>query len=347
MLRFVLAGLCAFTVGALSWQNALGADGPEAGSAPPSLGNVVWASQGTTFEALEGKTVVVLTYVTWCPKCNVWSGDMMKQLKKSAADKPIVILALSTDTPPYKAMDYMTQRDFTGPNILHGYDPAIARQFKFDNEFFNFVVVGPDGKVAHSGNAGAYFKQASGNEYTPAHCVNQLSELGKFKFLTDEMSANLKSLIFPMELGVYPPASEINKLKRSLPEKDRSAFEKTLENFLDDRLAEVKRQASGEVADKLAAIDAATFLSTNFKTTDQGKEAKKLAADLSKDKELKKELAAKRLYEQCLAKAGGDTARQAELLRGVAKKFPGTHYAQLASGAAKDSEKPRVSPEDQ
>ena len=343
MLRSVLAGMCAIALGAMGLQNARG-EGPAAGSTPPSLGNVIWASQGTNFEALEGKTVVVLTYVTWCPKCNVWSGDMMKQLKKSVEDKPIVILALSTDTPPEKAMGYMTQRDFTGPNILHGYDPAIAQQFKFDNEFFNFVVIGPDGKVAHSGNAGAYFKQASGNDYTPGHCVNQLTELGKFKFVTDEMSANLKSLIFPMELGVYPAAAEITKLKRSLSEKDRTAFESTLENFLDERLAEVKRQSSGEVADKLAAIDSATFLSTNFKTTDQGKEAKKLATDLSKDKDLKKELAAKRLYEQCLVKAAGNPARQAELLRGVAKKFPGTHYAQLASGAAKGSEKPRVSP---
>ena len=346
MLRRLLMGSCALAVCVLGPDVASRAEGPDAGSAPPSLGNVVWATQGTNFESLQGKTVVVLTYVTWCPKCNAWSGDMVKQLKKSIGDKPVVVLALSTDSPPDKAVAYMSQRDFTGPNILHGYDPAIARQFKFDNEFFNFAVIGPDGKVAHSGNAGAYFKQASGNDYTPGHCVNELTDLGKFRFLTDNMSANLRSLIFPMELGVYPAAADIARLKRSLSEKDRTAFETTLENFLDDRLAEVKRQASGEVAEKLAAIDAAAFLSTNFKSTDQGKEARKLGADLSKDKELKKELSAKRLYEKCLEKSEGNVARQAELLRSVAKKYPGTHYAELATGAAKDSEKPRVSPAD-
>ena len=67
MLRSVLAGMCAVAVVALTLENAFAADGPAAGSTPPSLGNVIWASQGTSFEALEGKTVVVLTYVTWCP----------------------------------------------------------------------------------------------------------------------------------------------------------------------------------------------------------------------------------------------------------------------------------------
>src|SRR5262245_32640399 len=78
------------------------ADGPAAGSAPPSLGPVTWAGQGTTFDSLKGKTVLVLTYVTWCPKCNAWSGEVVSGLNKAIADKPVVVLAISTDTPAAK-----------------------------------------------------------------------------------------------------------------------------------------------------------------------------------------------------------------------------------------------------
>ena len=115
------------------------ADGPALDSTPPSLGPVAWAGQGTTFESLQGKTVLVLTYVTWCPKCNAWSGDVVRGLNKAIADKPVVVLAISTDTPPAKAQLYMEERKFVGPQILHGYDPTIANRLGFSNEFFNYL----------------------------------------------------------------------------------------------------------------------------------------------------------------------------------------------------------------
>src|SRR5690348_5260808 len=94
------------------------ADGPAPGSPPPPLGPVAWVGQGTTLEALKGKTVVVLTYVTWCPKCNAWSGGIVSGLNKAIADKPVVVLAISTDTPPAEAHAYMEERKFIGPQIL-------------------------------------------------------------------------------------------------------------------------------------------------------------------------------------------------------------------------------------
>jgi hypothetical protein len=317
------------------------ADGPAAGSAPPSLGPVAWTGQGTTFEALKGKTVVVLTYVTWCPKCNAWSGGIVSGLNKAIADKPIVVLAISTDTPPAEAQAYMEERKFIGPQILHGYDPTIARRLDFDSEFFNYAIVGPDGKVAAAGNASSFYEVDGGKIYSPAYDLGQQPDLGKFRFLTDDMSGALKQLIFPMELGTFPSAPEITRLKKGLPANDRQAFERTLDSFLDEQLADATRLAEGEISEKLAAFDTATFLVGNFKGTEQGKKARKILTDLNRDKELKKELAAKRLFDDAMKHGKGDTARQTELLRSVARKFPGTQYAKLADSTAEETAKVR------
>jgi hypothetical protein len=130
-------------------------------------------------------------------------------------------------------------------------------------------------------------------------------------------------------------------LKKGLAADDRQAFEAMLSSFLDEQLADASRLAEGEVSEKLAAFDTATFLAGAFKGTEQGKKARKVLTDLNKDKELKKELAAKRLYDDALKLAREDAARQTELLRNVTRKFPGTHYAKLAGSIAEETAKVR------
>jgi len=338
--RILVTALACLGLGMLCAAPA-SADGPAAGSTPPSLGPVAWAGQGTSFEALKGKTVLVLTYVTWCPKCNAWSGEVVSGLNKAIADKPVVVLAISTDTPPAKAQAYMEERKFVGPQVLHGYDPTIAKRLDFTNEFFNYAIIGPDGKVATAGDASSYYDVASGKIYSPAYDLGQQPDLGKFRFLTDDMSGALKQLIFPMELGSFPSAAEIIRLKKGLPGDDRQAFDRMLSSFLDEQITDATRLAEGDTFEKLAAFDKATFLTGAFKGTEQGKKARKILTDLNKEKDLKKELAAKRLYDDALKLARDDAARQTELLRNVTRKFPGTHYAKLAGSVAEDAEKVR------
>ena len=73
-------------------------------------------------------------------------------------------------------------------------------------------------------------------------------------------------------------------------------------------------------------------MSANFKASPQGKEAKKIVADLTKDKTLKKEISAKKMYD--LSMQAADTDRRVALLEKAAKQFPGTHYGVLADKAA-------------
>jgi hypothetical protein len=73
-----------------------------------------------------------------------------------------------------------------------------------------------------------------------------------------------------------------------LPAADRQAFDGMLSSFLDEQLADATRLAEGEVSEKLSAFDTATFLAGAFKGTEQGKKARKILAELNKDKELRK-----------------------------------------------------------
>lgn len=91
---------------------------------PPSLAGVTWAGPAPAPSLLKGKTVVVLTYVTWCPTCNAWTGKVaaeLEQLEKlstsvsiadklSAVDKATFVTSQFPSTPEgRRAKDLLAQ----------------------------------------------------------------------------------------------------------------------------------------------------------------------------------------------------------------------------------------------
>jgi thiol-disulfide isomerase/thioredoxin len=288
-----------------------------------SLDGVTWEGAGASIGQLKGKTVLVLTYVTWCPKCNEWAPKLLAELKKTVTDKPVIVLAINTDPEPTKAREYMEPKDFVGPNILHGYDSKLAKSFGFENEFFNYVIIGPDGELAHSGKFHSPIASSQ---------LQTTKDLGKFRFVDPKMSPALQDLLWPMELGnVAAMEKSLKKAEKSLKPDDREMLKTTLEHFLDDELETAQESATGEPSQKIDALEKATFLASNFKAAQQGKEAKKLVAELTKDKTLKKEISAKRMYE--LSMQTPDLDRRVVLLEKAAKQFPDTHYGTLAEQA--------------
>jgi hypothetical protein len=160
---------------------------------PPSLAGVAWAGPAPDPAFLEGKTVVVLTYVTWCPKCNAWTGNVASEIKAQSVDKPVVVLAISTDTPPAGALEYMKQRGLTGPNIFHGSDPSIATRFGFANQFINYAIVSPEGKVVESGNGGRRYADDKKPSYAAARYIAEGQDVGRFRFLKPDTEYGKKA----------------------------------------------------------------------------------------------------------------------------------------------------------
>jgi hypothetical protein len=83
-----------------------------------------------------------------------------------------------------------------------------------------------------------------------------------------------------------------------------------------------------DAAAKLDGFDKATFLATNYKSTEQGKQAVALVAELKKDETFRKELAARSAYQTAMRTPAN---RRETSLKSVAKKFAGTHYGELAA----------------
>lgn len=105
-----------------------------------------------------------------------------------------------------------------------------------------------------------------------------------------------------------------------------------MDQFLDEEIKAAEELAAGNPGQRIDALDKVTFLSANFKSSAQGKEAKRLLAELTMDKSMKKEISAKRMYDASMQ--AEDPDRRVALLEKAAKQFAGTHYGNLAEKAA-------------
>jgi hypothetical protein len=218
----------------------------------------------------------------------------------------------------------MENKGFVGPNILHGYDPEVAKNFGFANEFFNYAIFNPAGELATSGNFGSS---------VAASDISRSKDLGKFNFIDAKMSAELQDVLWPMELGLVSAVQkELKKAEKSLSASDRELLKKSIDRFLAEELKAAEELSSGEPGQRIDALEKASFLATNFKASAEGKTAKKIVADLTKDKGLKKEISAKKMYDMSMQTPDPD--RRVVLLEKAAKQFPDTHYGALAEKAA-------------
>ncbi|MBN1396266.1 MAG: TlpA family protein disulfide reductase [Pirellulales bacterium] len=297
--------------------------------ATPSLDAVKWADGPVSFQALRGKTVVVLVYATWCPKCNKWSGELFAQLIKAIADKPVVVLAINADKSPHKIKEYLTQRGFFAPNVIHGYDPSMPGRLGFQSNLFLYVQYRPDGALGGRGQAGSYIAGSDPKQFVLPAKLAADNDLGSFSLLKPEMSDALKQAIWPLEIGRLPDASSVAAGQR-LSREDRKEFDAALEKHLGEKLRCVAELAKGTPIEQFEAYDEANRIAALFKNTEQGKEARRLAAELGKDKDFRRELAAKRAYDRAMKSAAAKPNLGERIVKAFIKRFKGTYYAELA-----------------
>ena len=317
---------------ALACVGVLRAAEPSANLSTVPLDGVKWAGPEISLDQLHGKTIGVLVYASWCPKCNAWSGELFKQLKQAIDGKPAVILAIYADKSPEGAKAYVTERGFFAPNILHGYDPGMPKKLGFESELFNYVVVDADGKVAKRGMAGMAHGGEAGKKYVMADDLAQPKPPGKFAIIADTMSEPVRNLLWPLELGMGGDAA-VAKARGALSADQKKELDAAIERFMDTGLEQIKAGYKGNVEERFAAYDKANQMAGVFRSTAQNKKARDVVAYLEKDEQFKRELAAKKAYDGCMGK-GAATGKRDVMLKAVAKRFEGTHYGKLAAETA-------------
>lgn len=296
----------------------------------PSLDSVQWSGPGVSLSSLKGKTTVIMPFVTWCPKCNTVAPDMLKQLSTAIADKPVVVVAVVTDVDATSGRAHVSGMGLAGPNVLFGANPKMNEELGLDpKSLWTFAMIDPEGKIKSTGAALAVYPDKT---YSLSREVSNAKDLGKLQFLTAEMSPAVKNLVWPIEMGDVATLVKVSQPKnlRGLPKEDQQSLQEMSTKFLDDQLASAKELAGGDIPKKIEGFGKATQISAAFGATAQGKEAKKLILELNGDASFKKELAARRLFDQSVAKSGGDDVKLAKSLHVVVQRYPETYYGGLA-----------------
>jgi thiol-disulfide isomerase/thioredoxin len=290
------------------------------------LEGVRWIGPAVTLEGLRGKTVLLIDYATWCPICNKWSLEVCKQIKESIADKPVVVLAINTDETLGDVKPYLAARDFLGPNIVHGYDPGIAKRNDLP-DLWGYMVIDSKGKIIGKGNVGAY----SGGDDNPVYVLpkklQKRTDFGEFMVIDAKMSDDVKNALWPMELGLAAGAN-LRKFKGE----QKQQVDAALAKYGVKQLENIHKLAEGDVASQFAAYDRAAALGLQLKGSGSAKEAKKVALSLEADSAFKRELAAKKAYERW-EKMPANSSNRATALKTLIKRFDGTFYGDKAKEA--------------
>lgn len=302
---------------------------------PSVLAGVKWFGQGAAdVDEFRGKVVVVLSYVTWCPLCNEWSPEMLSQLKQTAAENPVVVLAIATETPTVSAAEYMTPKQFIAPNILHGQDEKINEKLGLEKaNLFNYVIYDTKGNVARMGSAGSYSNGPT-KEYTVAREAARLASEVKFEALAKDMPPAVRDSLWPLELGRPMNETMLKRLRSQFNGKDAEAFDAAVTRYVQSRVARIGELSKGGTPEQIEAYRLTDNLLKNFRSREEIEPLKDQMQNWTKDAVFKRELAAGQAYDLAMAQIRTSPARKAALLSGVANRFKDTHYGSLAAEQA-------------
>ncbi len=298
---------------------------------PPSLDAVKWMGPGTSYANLRGKSVLLLVYATWCPICNGWSGEMLGQLKEAIQGKPLVVLAIFADPRNPPKIDYLAERKFIGPNILHGYDLSMPKRLGFQSELWKFALIDSKGQLVNKGEAGSFYSNDKPRQFVLPKNLASKNDLGDFNVLSPDLPERIAEILWPLELGAGATEASLLKARKQLDSESQAKFNASIRRYLQQQSGRIEELSQGELVDRLEAYEKASVLAAGFKTTAEGKKARQLLADFLSDPQFKRELAAKQSYEKSVQQGQAQPNLRNKLMQSVAKRFKGTHYGELAA----------------
>lgn len=330
-LRLALPAVC----GLLLTAAALAAAGRVLAGPPPSLDGVTWDDWPVSYSGLHGKTVIVLAYGTWSEAANRGAAaEMLSQLKRAVAYKPAVVLAINTDKTSEKGPDYLAQYNFQAPNIVAGWDPLMPARLGTKADPFSYAWVDPEGHLVETGQPLKWFGLPTAPQFALTIKLDQEQNAGKFAALNSFMSARVRTLLWPLELGLPMSEADLAEPRSVLSKTDARALDAGIESYVEAQGAWIAQLARGELADRVVAYEQATLLASAFKDRPKAEPAKNLVAQCDQNKELRTELAAKRAYDKALEAAAQAPANRSRLLLNVSRSYQGTLYGQRAADEA-------------
>lgn len=321
-----------------------------AAAPPPFSSSITWdrGQEGARLEAMEGKSVIVLFFQSWCPICNGWSGEMMKQVEQTyGSDPAVVLVAIKTDGGSMKeAISYLSSR--TNPEKwLVGLDEGATyhRQVTGGDALYDYLWVKPDGSVGEIAKIGTSVSKPGPKQYWITRDQAQKAmrkDAGPLIKWEGEIPADLQPAARLAERGNFAKAiAESSKLKsRSDLATPVGNLQKQIGDLLKQRLEKLSARVEGPNNDRryfdyLALRD----MERDFSGTPFARSAQTAADKHRSAPWLASEEKAKQGFESIMRKAGrAEDAKDEERIKKALKEFsaeyPETIYGKLASAAA-------------
>lgn len=315
----------------------------------PEFGSSVTFAKGeepVTIAGLRGKVGVVLFFQSWCPICNAWAPDLLKQLEEQYAGQPgYVLMGIKTDGgTAEEAKAFLAskgadpERWVVASDLEEGYYQRIIA----DAPLWGYAVVAPDGSRAEAAKAGVYYGGAGAKRFVlPSKRADFDKTYASSKSTTlpadKQYAKELSRAVLLAESGRLASAIAAARAVGGIPGK---TLEDDLLALAAARLTELETKAR-DAADpqRYVAFMGLRDLSTQLRGLSPAKPAQKAVSEIAKDKVVAREQKAENAWRALLAAVEKQPKeKRGEALKasipGFIKSYEGTHFARIAAEAA-------------
>ncbi len=313
--------------------------------APDFGDSITWEDRGEapSLTNLEGKSVIVIFFQSWCGICNGWSGKMFKQIENAYQDKPeVIIVALKTDGGSIAdAKKYLDSRANTS-NWLVGIDKNAAyyQSLAGTTKLYHYTWIKPDGSIGEIEQASRFYTLKDGSKTFKAaypKIVNLFTQNATPVLPTDQAwDADLKDAIDSAEKGRF-----LTALK--LANKSRNENAETLKSAISQKVATSITKLTSQVNDATNKNRYTAYLKLNgiadsYGSSSHGKAARQVVSSTQREPWIRNEIEAQKDYQSIMKRsARADDARsRARIKKSLLKlnsEFPETYYGRLAAAA--------------
>lgn len=331
----LLALLCAVVPG---WSQTM-----------PEFGSSVSFPKGeepVTIAGLRGKVAVVLFFQSWCPICNGWAPDLVKQLEQQYSGQPgYVLIGIKTDGgTPEEAKAFLAGKGADPERwvVASDAEETYYQRIIADAPLWGYAVVAPDGSRSEADKAGQFYGGAGAKRFV---LPNKRAEFDKtFAGRTGtvlsagkQYAKELSRAVLLAESGRLASAIAAARTVGGVPGK---ALEDDLLAVATTRLADLETKAR-DTADpqRYVAFMGLRDLATQLRGLPPAKAAQKAVGEIAKDKTIAREQKAENAWRGMLAtvekqpKEKRDDAMKSSV-HGFIKAYEGTYFARVARESA-------------
>ncbi|MCM8536889.1 MAG: TlpA family protein disulfide reductase [Lentisphaeraceae bacterium] len=312
----------------------------------PDFGSSVTFIKGDakfSFDDTRGKSVFVLFFQSWCPICNKWAPDAIKQLQEAhSKNEGLVLVALKADGgSPESAKSFLEAKGLDANRWLIGVDKNATYYKKVcgKDSLWGTLLVGPKGEKVYQSGMGSYFPKGNKKEYVVGTKRIYGGVTGISSSIKIPETPDLKKAAVLANVGQYEEALKICSKSRTKSD-EKTVLTKQISSILIKTIEKDKQTLSSEAAsawEKFSAIRSLEGM--KFMRSNELREALLLVNKAKTDKAVSLEMRAAKEYEKIMAKYKPTSKRSVEstqrYLKNLSKNYADTHYGKLAAKGLK------------